>query len=37
MGAQSKKKKEIFNPNSKGYIHGACILKNTLYAFFGPD
>lgn len=37
MGAQNKKKKEIFNPNPKGYIHGALILKNTLYAFFGPD
>jgi hypothetical protein len=37
MGAQSKKKKEIYNPNPKGYIHGACLLKNTLYAFFGPD
>jgi hypothetical protein len=37
LGSNPKKKKEIFNPNPKGYIHGSVILKNTIYAFFGPD
>lgn len=37
MGSQTKKKREIFNPNTKGYIHAALMLKNTVYAFFGPD
>jgi hypothetical protein len=37
FGHTAKKKKDISSPKSQGYIHGAVLLKTSIFVVVGPD